>query len=164
MNRTDKILLHYKTKYSSSPVEISSSEIKIIIKNKCECWRCSKSIFEMDDFPNIKNNTVYCEDCYSEEFETVCPICEEIFEKAEKASDYYFVVSKEASKICFVKPGIYKAKFFPIFYGNCVTGFDAFFEDNIELIRELDINSMKDKLIPHTKHNIRADEICIDLC
>lgn len=44
-----------------------------------ECYSCGKEI--TDDNYRTKNRHVYCDGCYSEEFERTCVLCEEYFDK-----------------------------------------------------------------------------------
>lgn len=163
----NKIIKHFKTGYQSSPVTITNREINLLTKTDCECQNCGKSIFDMDDFPNInfKESEVLCERCHTEEYMETCPICEEYYYKPEKKEKQFLIISKEAVKEyqLSVKPGFYKVKKKPFFYGDCITGFDGLFNENIELVREVDINSILFKLYSHNgKEKVTADTCCSD--
>lgn len=73
----DKIVNHAKTEYNSSPHRFDDAQIQLIIEHDCECDHCGKSIFELDDFPDVsvERKEVLCEECYDEEYRTTCPIC-----------------------------------------------------------------------------------------
>lgn len=156
----EKILQHYKENYSSSPIEISDDKIEVLISNDCECYHCSKSIFELYDFPEIEENTIYCEDCYREEFMATCPICEDYFVKATTALDEKIIVTKEASKeLGLDKAGFYQVLKYPYTFGNILSGVGSLRNDSLELIRECDINSMLKK-IDRNHDEITSGECC----
>jgi len=66
MKLHEKIKNHYKEKYASSPIEISNEEIDFIIKHECKCDNCGKSIFEMENYPETRDDKLLCDDCYDE--------------------------------------------------------------------------------------------------
>ena len=88
----DKIVNHAKTEYNSSPHRFDDAQIQLIIEHDCECDHCGKSIFELDDFPDVsvERKEVLCEECYDEEYRTTCPICEESWE-IDEMTDYFFI-------------------------------------------------------------------------
>lgn len=142
----------------------SNSEVNTIIRHNCECDNCGQSIFELDDYPNVQKGEVLCEDCYRSKYMETCDICENYFYKALKPKDQILIISKEAVKeYCMdVKPGFYQVKKWPFHYGNIVSGFDGLFTDAIELIKEVDINSMLNKLFNGNKSTVWANECCHD--
>ena len=148
----DKIVNHAKTEYSSSPYEFDDEQIQLIIEHDCECDHCGKSIFELDDFPcvSIERKEVLCEDCYDEEYRTTCPICEESWE-IDEMTDYFFI-SKSNSKEVGKPSGIYKILKRPFYYGDCVTGFDAFFDGAIQKVSDIDIEEVYSILHPRIYH------------
>ena len=99
-----------------------------------------ESPYENDD------NEVMCDDCYEDEYMSVCPICEDSFEKSRKLEDgYYFAITKEAvedSGVMYngenMKPGIYKALEYPMYRADIVFGFNYFYDNTIELVVEND--------------------------
>jgi len=159
----NKIINHAKTEYSSSPYEFDDNQIELIIEHDCECDNCGKSIFQLDDYPNvnIERKEVLCEDCYDESYRTFCPICEESFE-IEEMPDYFFISranSKHTRKPC----GIYKILERPFYYGNCVTGFEGFFDYAIQKVSDIDIEEVYSILHPRLdKSGIALDCICPD--
>ena len=157
----DKIVNHAKTEYSSSPYEFDDEQIQLIIEHDCECDHCGKSIFELNDFPcvSIERKEVLCEDCYDEEYRTTCPICEESWE-IDEMTDYFFI-SKSNSKEVGKPSGIYKILERPFYYGDCVTGFDAFFDGAIQKVSDIDIEEVYSILHPRiNKENITLDCMC----
>ncbi len=140
----NKIIEHYKTGFSSSPIEVEPKEIQFIIKHECECSRCGKSIFEMDDFPELltDDDEIMCEECYDEHYREYCPICENSYDTKDYEA-YHFVITEEVGAEIGKTPGIYKALTKPFFYGNIVTGFDAFFDHAIELVAPIRMNLFK---------------------
>lgn len=165
MNETEKIREIYRSGYQSSPIGLSDKNIRLLISHNCECDNCNKSIFELEDFPNLLRGEVLCEECWREKYMLTCPICENYFEKALKPKDEVVIISKEA--VCGydmnIKPGFYQVKEWPYYRANCVTGFEFLFENAIKLIKEVDINSMLRKLQPHNgSEKVAADECCHD--
>lgn len=154
-----KIIEHIKTEFSSSPMQYDNDELEFIIKHDCECDSCGKSFFEMDDFPElrIEEDSLLCEECYDEEYRQTCVVCEESYEIKDR-SDYFFI-TQENTRDAGIPVGMYKALKYPIFYGDCVSGFDAFFNDNIEQVSKMDINKLL-KIELGRNEEISADLIC----
>ena len=92
MNLRNKIKKHRYV----SPHEFSD-EIDMIIKSDCKCVQCGESIFDLADFPEIRDGSVYCEDCFDNIFMTVCCVCCESHDIDEHVVNY-FVVSKECEE------------------------------------------------------------------
>lgn len=129
----DKIIEHGKNRYSSSPHDFSDIQIDIIIKNNCQCGYCGKSIFEMQDFPEVLEDEkeVLCEECYDEHYRDTCPICEDYYEIKEvkgentpfpKSPFYWFnsLTKEEWNKYRqsdgeYIPSGIYHAIKYPVF-------------------------------------------------
>ena len=106
----------------------TNEELDIIIKENCKCGHCGKSIFDMDDFPEIIDNQILCEECYKDEYRDICPICEEYYDLNDvnkipfpKAPFYWFNSQtkeeweKYNSNQKYHKSGIYQAINHPIF-------------------------------------------------
>lgn len=160
-NLKDKIVNHAKAAYNSSPYEFDDKQLQFIIKHECECDYCGKSIFELDDYPNVsvERNEVLCEDCYNEEYRTTCPICEESWE-IDEMTDYFFI-SKANSKEVGKQSGIYKILEHPFFYGDCVTGFNSFFDGAIQKVSDIDIEEIYSILHPQLcKDSLTLDCMC----
>lgn len=160
-----EIVQKYNSGYQSSPIEITESEIRLLKRHSCSCDNCGKSIFELEDFPNLRRGEVICEDCWKDKYMLTCPICEEYFEKARKPKDEVIIISKESidEYQMGVKPGFYQIKEWPYYRANCVTGFDFLFESAIKLIKEVDINSILRKLHPNNCYDkVDACECCHD--
>jgi len=87
-----------------------------------------------------------CESCYTEHYQETCPICEDYFDKATRADDYFFAITKSIADTGIqynskpMRPGIYRAFEWPMYFGNCVTGFEGFFSGSIELIKEIPLD------------------------
>ena len=156
-----KIIEHIKTEFSSSPMLYNNDELEFIIKHDCECDSCGKSFFEMYDFPEllIEEDSLLCEECYDEEYRQTCVVCEESYEIKDR-SDYFFITQKN-TRDAGIPVGMYKALKYPIFYGDCVSGFDAFFNDNIEQVSKMDINKLLEIELGRNEE-ISADLICPD--
>ena len=136
-----EILKHYKTGFSSSPVEIEPEDLKILIEKKCECYQCGKSIFEMYDFPNFRDNEVWCEDCYEENFKTICAYCEDYYDLEDQGEHIY--IADNIAKETGIGPGIFKVLSKPFFYGDIVFGFDGFFEGSLKKVVNINLDKYK---------------------
>ena len=155
-----KIIDHAKTKYCSSPIEFTEEELDTIIKCNCECSNCYESIFSLEDYPVVKDGEVYCEDCYNDLFTTTCPVCEERYND-EHESDYFFI-TKETRRGTGKPVGLYHVTDYPFFHGDCVTGFDDFFDDRIEQINDLDIDEFEPLWTQNSQYHAKTDIICPD--
>ena len=155
-----KIIDHARTKYASSPHEFTEEEISTIIDADCKCDCCGKSVFKLYDFPEIRDNEVFCEDCYKERFMSICPVCEEHFELDEKDGEYFFI-TKHTTEDTRLPIGMYRVLKHPFFYGDCVTGFDGIFEDAIEQVNDLDIEELKNMRLGYVcEEEVETDMIC----
>lgn len=149
---------HYKEKYQSSPLPVTTYELRVLKKSDCECGYCRESIFELDDYPRIHKGEVVCERCYHEHFESTCPICEEYFDKALRAKDEKIVITKEAAQELGIdKPGFYQVKSYPYYRAAVVWGVEQLYQSSLELMRECDINSMLKRL---GRGEITSGECC----
>jgi hypothetical protein len=157
-----KIIGYFKTGYSSSPVEIGEEKIKRLIEHECECDYCGKSIFELDDYPVLPGgrDEVICEYCYDEHYRTVCALCEEHVDN-DYMSEYFFI-SKGMSKEVGREMGMYKILKYPFYYGNCVTGFDDFFNDAIEKVSSLNIEECLSVRYSGIECDVFLDRVCSD--
>lgn len=156
----EKIISHARTEYNSSPYEFDEEQIQLIIEHDCECDHCGKSIFELDDFPevSVERKEVLCEECYDEEYRTVCPLCEDSYENDEMTN--YFFITKATSKEVGKPIGMYEILKYPFYYGDCLTGFDAFFDDAIRKVSDMDIDEAYSILHPRSNKDILLDCIC----
>ena len=81
-----------KIKYSSwqNGNEWSEEELDFIMKHDCNCDYCQESVDEFNDFPEllIEENKLLCEDCYTEKYRKICPICENYYDIKDGESDY----------------------------------------------------------------------------
>lgn len=158
-----KILKHYKEEFSSSPIEVSDEEIDFIIANKCICDKCGKSVFEMEDFPelSIEDNELLCEYCYDSEYRQPCPICENYFDTKDTTPDH-IIINEELSRETGQPAGIYKIMKRPFFFGNILSGFDGFLTGNIKLVTRIDINKYKEIECGQSYCEVYSDFICPD--
>lgn len=162
MDIRQKIIDHAKSRYLSSPHEFTDEELDVIIANGCECYHCGKSIFDLNDFPEVKDGEIICEDCYSIEYRTTCPVCEEEYEK-DAETDYFFI-TKRTTRDARLPVGLYKAVERPFFYGDCIIGFDGFYEGAVEQVNDLDIDEFYDVKLNHRQKcmEIETELICPD--
>lgn len=87
MKLHEKIKNHYKENYASSPIEIFNEEIDFIIKHECKCDNCGKSIFEMENYPETRDDKLLCDDCYDE----LCSL-------AKECTSFQFLYQNEYNK------------------------------------------------------------------
>ncbi len=104
----NKIKKHYKSGFNSSPLQLGEKEIDFIIESECKCYMCDKSIFDMDDFPELlkEDNEVRCEECYGDDYRAICPICEDSYDIYSGTSEYE-VIAEEDRRDYNKEPGIY---------------------------------------------------------
>lgn len=126
-----------------------------------ECENCGGNVFEWGGYPNYdkEDNDLLCDNCYDDRFRTSCPVCEESFDKDEMTE--HFFITKEISKTVHKEPGLYKILRYPLYYGDCVFGFDAFFDDALEKVSDIDI-SKAGKVINLDYDDVKLDCICPD--
>lgn len=158
-----QIKKHAKTKYASSPHTFTDQDIERIIKADCSCSLCGQSIFEMDDFPetNEEDYDVLCSDCYDREFMQLCEVCQEFYEPRHDTVHYLVFTPRQIDEFGLeVKPGIYRPKENPYYYGDVVFGFQGLFEENLELINECDMDSILSEKLKQSYQIQLADCIC----
>lgn len=74
-----------------------------------------------------------------------------------KGNGWFWGTDKEVGK----PSGIYKILERPFYYGDCVTGFDAFFDGAIQKVSDIDIEEVYSILHPRiNKENITLDCMC----
>lgn len=99
-----------KIKYSSwqNGNKWSDEELDFIIENDCKCYSCGESVDEFNDFPEllIEENELLCEECYTEKYRKICPICENYYDIKDGESDYSVKNEYDAKEDNEV-PGIY---------------------------------------------------------
>ena len=137
-----KIKEHYKTGFCSSPIEVDDKEVKFIIDNDCKCYSCDKSIFEMNDFPEllIEDEEILCEDCYDYEYRKTCPICENSYDIKDGKSEYSVLNENDAN------------------YNNEIAGI----YHNENLIMPIKINHLKKIDCGDNCCEVWSDDICED--
>lgn len=158
-----KIKDHYRDNYSSSPIKVKLSEMRILLECKCECYNCGASIFEMEDFPEIVDEKVFCEDCYKREYLTTCIICEEYYNKPRTPKQTLLIITKEtAADLGIKQAGFYQVKKYPFFLAATGFGVEHIFADSIKLLHPCNINSMFKKLKRHTINSGECCEECVN--
>lgn len=140
MTDRKKLIRHAKKNYASSPIEFTDAELDVIEKDDYECSCCRTSVFDMYDYPAIRDGHVYCEDCFIEQFYETCPICENHYKPEEGGEEYFFLTPRTA-KITRRPVGMYRVLEHPFFHGDCVSGFDDFFDGAIEQVNDFDIEA-----------------------
>ncbi len=121
-----------------------------------ECGIWDSSCIETDD------NRLLCEDCWiNEHFQMEeCPICEDSW-SYESMTEYFFI-SKDISKEVDKPIGLYKILKRPFYYGDCISGFHAFFDGAIERVSSLNITEVESIRNPRSQKEIMMDCICPD--
>ena len=136
------------------------------MKEKLICSRCGAEIEE--GFEYGTEEEPLCDECYYDDTD-ICPICEEHFEPvggegrfhdAVKEGEEYFFITKESSELTHKPIGMYRVKEHPFFWGDCVSGFDAFISDAIEQVNDIDIEAHLDKQYPRNEHHVPLAMIC----
>ena len=122
------------------------------------CGYCHR-VLNRDEIESLEvddNGDPMCDDCYSDHYQQICPICENYFDKATKAEDYRFAITKSVIDENNIEyngksmiPGIYRALRWPMYIANCVSGFEGFFDDSVELIK---------------KHDFSGNHFCEEIC
>lgn len=144
----------------SSGFYLTSKEFKVLKKQDFECYSCGKDLIKDDDFPSIKEEEALCEECYTEQYRTVCDVCEEYFENLDfPKDDEHIYINRELSKEQGYETGIYKVLSKPFFYGSILTGFDAFFDNSLELVKSIDLDKYYE-ILYHSKDEIKSGTIC----
>ena len=82
-----------------------------------ECSHCSNQIEE--DYYRERDNDIYCDNCYHEQFEFTCPICEEYCEEGKKPEECFIYLHKEQDGY---QPGFYNVKEFPVTISDMFSG------------------------------------------
>lgn len=133
---------HYKKEFNDNQPD--EKELAIILEQKCDCHQCGKSIFEMYDYPDFtEDDRMLCEDCYRDEYYDNCNVCGDTYEKHETVEEHIFYINVETAKELRMKTGIYQVLQLPYFYGNIVTGFESFFDNAIQLSKEINIDEIQ---------------------
>lgn len=125
----------------SSGFLINSKEFYLMKKQDFECEDCGKDLIKDYDYPSFTNGEVLCEDCNIEKNYTRCEICDSDFPNIDfPDEEEHIYIGMELSKETGYKMGIYKVLSKPFFYGSILTGFDAFFDNSLELIKSINIS------------------------
>lgn len=101
----------------------TKAELKIIRENDLKCSGCGENIFELQDFPVIKDDNVFCEDCYDDEYRDICPLCQDSYENDNvqceqfPKSPFYYGVKEDRRLKSYHPQGVYEAINYPIFIG-----------------------------------------------
>ena len=123
------------------------------------CDHCGR---KFDYMPFQRDGECLCEECHLEENCQTCPVCENYFEPEEGDEELFFITKKTAEATR--RPvGLYRVLKHPFFHGNCVEGFEGFFDGAVEQVNDLDIEDHLDKEHPfYEKHSVATDIICPD--
>lgn len=123
-----------------------------------ETYICDRCGAEFQDEPFRRDGECLCEECYLEEHTRVCPVCEEHFEPDESDGEHFFI-TKETSETARKPVGMYRVLKHPFFHGNCVEGFEGFFDGAVEQVNDLDIEAhLSKKYGGHVE--VSTDLIC----
>lgn len=78
-----------------------------------ECCHCGNEIDE--DYYREKDNEIYCDNCYHEQIEFTCPICEDYHENPETPQEHFVYLHSEQDGY---KPGFYNVLRFPVYISD----------------------------------------------
>ena len=159
MKKIGKRILKKKTNWSSGML-LNAKEVDVLKRNNYSCWQCGNDLLKEDDYPAVRDNECYCENCYMEHFYSICNACEDYYENIDyPAKDEHIYISKELGEEVGYKTGIYKVLSKPYFYGSCLTGFDDFFDNSLELVKAIDLDVYYGFLY-RSKAEIKGGDIC----
>lgn len=132
------------------------------MKKNNECSYCGNDLDEeeVENPRRDESEDIMCDQCYEDNYQNYCSLCEETYDKPTKPEETFFVVAKEVSEECEVEPGFYKVLDWPYWLGATGFGFEMLFKNSIELVKAADINSMLKKFYGKYAEEFGADEIC----
>lgn len=130
-------------------------------KKKTTCDYC---YCEIEDEPFRGDGMTLCEDCWLDLCCSTCPVCEEHYEKdsVKTGENEYFFLTRETAELTGHPVGMYRVLEHPFYYGDCVTGFDDFYDGAVEQVSDLDIEEQKRSESRYFDRRIHADIICPD--
>lgn len=121
-----------------------------------ECIRCGEPADE--ESPYMEGEDPICDDCYRDNYQEYCPLCEEYYDKPENPEDTYFVVTKTGAPVVNVEHGVYQATDWPVSISD-IFGGNISLLGNHKLLRKCDVMEMKRKL-GHKPDLEGGDYIC----
>lgn len=161
MTKKEELIQHALTGYHSSPVEFTERELDIFEETDFCCYHCGSELIEGDDFPSVIEDSAVCEDCEDEHYREVCSICEDSFEKALKAEDYYFcLITDDATKE--YPAGIYRTLEWPYYFAPLIGRGGMFYPGAVKLLRKIDLKSIKRAEVGKQCEDVSSGEICPD--
>ena len=106
--------------------------------------------YVVNDWNQDASEVMLCRECYEDNYQTLCVICEELYDSPSLEDHNIFVNQgiAEENDLCV---GIYQVISYPFFYGNILTGFEGLFVNALRLIKEIDISKARN-LIEHPDH------------
>lgn len=149
--------IFFKEYETANGFEFDQKEKELMAKQNYECDTCGNSFKEHnEDFYIVDDRCVdgadamLCRNCYEDDYQCHCVICEEMDDNPT-LENHHIYVSKALSEETDLKAGIYKVKSYPFFFGSILSGFDDFFNGALELVKEIDIAKV-DNYINKYKH------------
>jgi len=129
------------------------------------CSYCGNDLSEEElEYPREdESGDIMCDNCYYDNYEEICPICENSYIKQNTPEETYFIVSKDTEKDAGIKAGVYQVLKYPVF---CAAtgglGTTYMYPENYKLLRECDIDSMLNKLYGKGNygHSINTNFCC----
>ena len=109
------------------------------------CDSCGNKLNKDEDFVDESGDRI-CDECYTEHYMELCPVCEEYYDKPQTPNDCYFAITKSGEEETGTKRGIYQANKYPVFSDSLFGGMCRIEEDNVRLLRECDVDEMSFKL------------------
>ena len=111
-----------------------------------ECSHCGNQIEE--DYYREKDNEIYCDNCYHEQFEFTCSICENYHDEPETPQENFIYLHKEQDGY---QAGFYNVKRFPVTISDMFSGWIC--SDALEL-------ASATKVYKHDKDEELSGYIC----
>ena len=106
-----------------------------------KCTYCENEL-DKEESKNPRTDSdgdIICDECFHEEYEEVCPLCGDYFEKGNpQEGEYYFAITKNDD--CRVQPGVYVAVTFPFYIDNMFT--QRVITNNVEKVGDLEGNDL----------------------
>lgn len=100
-----------------------------------ECCNCGKELEgEEAENPYMNDDDIYCDDCFTREFQETCAICEDYFDKPTSPEEHYFCVDKKSAKYHQINPGIYRVLRYPFYRVSCLGDDFSLFHEDVEFV------------------------------
>ncbi|KAB2918709.1 MAG: hypothetical protein F9K23_00815 [Bacteroidetes bacterium] len=154
-----KYLAHLLSTGDANDINTRRDVIKTVTlaEGDLSCCHCGQSVYDTDDYLHEHEGNLYCWDCMEDKVYTRCAICHDLFIGAEKKEDFKLHISEEYERKYGLKAGIYRTTSWPYYRDDMFS--TVVYEDSVELVRAIDINSI------NKKRYYQPDEcLCGEIC